>query len=105
MGGGPQQYSGPNPYNQLFHNPLQPEDGYQYEKFQQHEQPGGHNPYPLPSQMQKPPGGNFGSILNSFKSQDGNIDINKMMNTTGQMMNALTQVSGMVKGLGGIFKV
>ena len=33
MGSGPQQYGGTNPYNQLFQNPLQPKDGYQYEKF------------------------------------------------------------------------
>ncbi len=44
-------------------------------------------------------------ILNSFKSQDGTVDINKMVNTAGQMMNAVTQVSSLVKGFGGMFKV
>ncbi|AEH53575.1 conserved hypothetical protein [Heyndrickxia coagulans 2-6] len=41
--------------------------------------------------------------MNSFKSQDGSIDFNKMVNTAGQMINAINQVSSMVKGLGGLF--
>jgi len=43
--------------------------------------------------------------MNSFKTQDGTFDVNKMVDTAGQMMNAVTQVSSMVKGLGGMFKV
>jgi hypothetical protein len=42
--------------------------------------------------------------MNSFKSQDGTVDVNKMVNTAGQMVNAVTQVSSIVKGIGGIFK-
>ena len=53
--------------------------------------------------MPKQPGG-IQSIMNSFKSQDGTVDVNKMVNTAGQMVNAVTQVSSLVKGLGGIFK-
>ncbi|QJX62722.1 hypothetical protein HLK66_14400 [Niallia circulans] len=45
------------------------------------------------------------SIMNSFKSQDGSLDFNKMMDTAGMMMNAMNQVTGLVKGVGGIFKV
>jgi len=61
------------------------------------------NPYPKPNGMIKQPGG-IQSIMNSFKSQDGTIDINKMVNTAGQMMNAVSQVSSLVKGFGGMFK-
>ncbi|WP_430755266.1 YppG family protein [Niallia circulans] len=43
--------------------------------------------------------------MNSFKSQDGSLDFNKMMDTAGMMMNAMNQVTGLVKGVGGIFKV
>lgn len=62
------------------------------------------HPYPKPGMSNRPPAG-VNSIMNSFKKQDGNLDFNKMIDTAGQMMNAVNQVSGLVKGLGGIFKV
>ena len=61
------------------------------------------NPYPKQNGNIKQPGG-VQSILNSFKSQDGTVDVNKMVNTAGQMMNAVSQVSSIVKGFGGMFK-
>jgi hypothetical protein len=61
------------------------------------------NPYPKQNAIPKNPGG-MQSFMNSFKSQDGSVDFNKMMNTAGQMMNAVSQVSSLVKGFGGIFK-
>ncbi|WP_052404789.1 YppG family protein [Bacillus rubiinfantis] len=61
------------------------------------------NPYPKQSFISKPPSG-MQSIINSFKSQDGTVDFNKMINTAGQMANAVTQVSSLIKGFGGIFK-
>ncbi|MFD1707167.1 YppG family protein [Siminovitchia sediminis] len=87
--------------NQLFHNPLQKEEdiesGYQYH--------GGFvHPYPLPGPLPKMQSSYMSQFLNSFKSQSGSLDLNKMMDTAGQMMNALTQVSNMAKGLGGLFK-
>ncbi|KYD18513.1 hypothetical protein B4168_1270 [Anoxybacillus flavithermus] len=39
-----------------------------------------------------------------FKTKDGTYDINKMMNTMGQMINTVNQVNGMLKGLIGTFK-
>ncbi|WP_240501874.1 YppG family protein [Bacillus sp. MUM 13] len=63
------------------------------------------NPYPKQPLMQKPQSSGIGSVLNQFKTQDGSIDINKMMNTAGQMMSTMNQVSSMVKGVGSIFKV
>ncbi|WP_251554129.1 YppG family protein [Neobacillus muris] len=96
------------PYQQkdsqfLFQNPLQPKE----ETFAQSYSPmGGYpimNPYPKQSFIPKQPSG-MQSIMNSFKSQDGSIDFNKMINTAGQMVNAVSQVSSLVKGFGGIFK-
>ena len=113
MGSGWQGQGGQNGYGQqpnvsqlLFENPLQsqtenPYGGY----YPQQEMPYQNmNPYPQQAFLPKQPGG-FQSIMNSFKSQDGNLDLNKMVDTAGQMMSAVTQVSSMVKGLGGILKV
>jgi hypothetical protein len=89
----------------LFQNPLQQEEAYQQPQSQQTGNPYPYmNPYPKQSFMAKQPSG-VQSIMNSFKGQDGSLDFNKMMNTAGQMMSAVNQVSSMVKGLGGIFKV
>jgi hypothetical protein len=95
-----------HPANQgLFQNPLQQEEAYQQPSSQQPNNPYPYmNPYPKQSFMAKQPSG-VQSIMNSFKGQDGSVDFNKMMNTAGQMMSAVNQVSSMVKGLGGIFKV
>jgi hypothetical protein len=60
-------------------------------------------PYPTPSS--KSPQAQMPSIMSQFKTSDGSIDINKMMNTAGQMMSAVNQLTGMVKGISGIFKV
>jgi len=85
---------------QLFQNPLQPVK--QNELLNSYKPYS--NPYPKSNYNVKPQNGGMNSIMNSFKSQDGSIDFNKMVNTAGQMMNAVTQVSTMVKGLGGLFK-
>ncbi|MGE8204291.1 YppG family protein [Heyndrickxia sp. NPDC080065] len=104
-----------NPYQQgyvdeasqqthIFQNPLQSIDEYSINN----KKPSIHNQYPNPypqgNHSIKPQGG-MSSLMNSFKSQDGSIDFNKMVNTAGQMMNAVNQMSTMVKGLGGLFKV
>jgi hypothetical protein len=88
----------------LFQNPLQPKE--EMTPNQYAPQMNGYpvmNPYPKPNGMPKQPGG-IQSLMNSFKSQDGTVDVNKMVNTAGQMVNAVTQVSSLVKGIGGIFK-
>lgn len=89
----------------VLHNPLQqPEVSYHNQfAYGQYNQPFSH-PYPKQSAIPRPPTG-MKSIMNSFKTQDGTFDVNKMVDTAGQMMNAVTQVSSMVKGLGGMFKV
>ncbi|MDQ0197552.1 YppG family protein [Neobacillus ginsengisoli] len=88
----------------LFQNPLQPQE----EMVQQNQYMplNGYpmmNPYPKQNAIPKQAGG-MQSFMNSFKSQDGSVDFNKMMNTAGQMMNAVNQVSSLVKGFGGMFK-
>lgn len=94
-----------NSYAQgIFQNPLEPEPTQSYDKSQQQYPPNSlMNPYPKQSFIPKQPSG-VQSIMNSFKSQDGSLDFNKMMDTAGSMMNAVSQVSSMVKGLGGIIK-
>ncbi|MFE8702192.1 YppG family protein [Cytobacillus sp. FJAT-54145] len=101
-----QQYQGGKKHSQsVLQNPLQEEESYfgggntYYENQMPYM-----NPYPKASFIPRPPSG-IQSIMNSFKGQDGSLDFNKMMDTAGAMMNAVNQVSGMVKGLGGIFKV
>lgn len=104
-GGQPHHYGTPNTHSKLFHNPLQPEED---KGFSLSQYGIGPQPPPVPNQQPgyfpKPPSGQLGMILNSFKSQSGTLDINKMVDTAGQMMNALTQLSNMAKGIGGLFK-
>ena len=82
-----------------FDNPLQPT-----KRPPQFQQPL-YNPYPNQQYMQKPQPSTFKSVMNQFKTQDGSVDITKMMNTAGQVMNTVSQVSTMVKGVGGFFKI
>ncbi|WP_185805387.1 YppG family protein [Bacillus canaveralius] len=91
----------------VFQNPLHPiEEMYTANtNYVQQQNPyPGVNPYPKNMFMAKQSSG-MKSILNSFKGQDGSLDINKMVNTAGQMMNAVSQVSSMIKGIGGTLKV
>lgn len=88
----------------LFQNPLQPEPNNQLNASHQMNGYYSMNPYPKLQSIQKPTGG-LHSVMNSFKGQDGSIDFNKMVNTAGNMMNAVTQVSSVVKGFSSIFKV
>ena len=96
----------PNSFaNNVFQNPLDPEPNPYYSQASQPLSQNSYmNPYPKQSFLPKQPSG-VQSIMNSFKSQDGSLDINKMMDTAGSMVNAVSQVSSMVKGLGGMIKV
>ncbi len=77
------QQSNPNPFQQLQQNQA---------------------PYQMNNSFQQKPSG-IGNILTQFKSQNGSLDFNKMVGTTSQMVSAVNQVYGLVKGIGGIFKV
>ncbi|MCI1593559.1 MULTISPECIES: YppG family protein [Heyndrickxia] len=92
-----------SPQPNIFDNPLQTKATYQSNKQNQMLNQYVH-PYPQGNHFKQPQTGGINSLMNSFKSQDGSIDFNKMVNTAGQMMNAVNQVSTMVKGLGGLFK-
>lgn len=61
-------------------------------------------PYPKQSFKAKPQTSGFQSIMNQFKTQDGAMDVTKMMNTAGQMMGTVSQAQSIFKGIGGIFK-
>lgn len=89
----------------LFQNPLSmQEDSYNYNQHIMSNNSPFMNPYPKASFLvNQQPG--MKSVLNSFKSQDGTLDINKMVDTAGLMINAVSQVSSVVKGLSGMLKV
>lgn len=85
------------PFNP-FENPLQP-------PVKRPPQPQYANPYPKQQFMQKAQPSGFQSVLNQFKTQDGSMDVTKMMNTAGQMVNTVSQMSNVFKGVGSLFKV
>ena len=93
----------PNQQVNPFQNPLYSKDEDFYPS-QQGNTPITH-PYPKQSFMQKNQGSNFSSVLNQFKTQEGSIDFNKMIDTAGMMINSMNQVTNLVKGVGSIFKV
>jgi hypothetical protein len=62
-------------------------------------------PYPKPHSSIKPQAPGWQSIMSQFKTKDGTYDINKMMSTMGQMVNAVNQVGTMIKGLSQTFKM
>ncbi|MGG0239057.1 YppG family protein [Bacillus rhizoplanae] len=64
-----------------------------------------HTPYPMMNKQNyaKQQPSQFSSLISQFKTADGNYDINKMMGTAGQMMNAMNQITGIVKQVGGFF--
>jgi hypothetical protein len=43
-------------------------------------------------------------LLQSFKSENGSMDYQKMMNTAGQFMGTMSQIQSMFKGIGSVFK-
>lgn len=63
------------------------------------------NPYPTGMGMGQMKQNGAGNILHQFKKKDGTYDINKMMDTAGQMVGAVNQVNSIVKGLSKTFKV
>jgi hypothetical protein len=60
-------------------------------------------PKPMPYLKQQQPSG-FQNIISQFKKTDGQLDFNKMMDTAGQMMNAVNQMGGLFKGVTSMFK-
>lgn len=62
------------------------------------------NPYPTQNQNNKQQSSQVQSFMNQFKGQDGNVDMKKMMDTAGQMMNTVNQLNSMVKGIAATFK-
>ncbi|KIL48022.1 YppG family protein [Jeotgalibacillus campisalis] len=58
------------------------------------------DPYnPYSNQQPKPQS----SWFEVFKTEKGNVDVNKVMSTAGQMMSTAQQFGSLVKGIGSIF--
>ncbi|MBD8070203.1 YppG family protein [Bacillus sp. PS06] len=83
------------PYSQI--NPLNPHS--QQGMYQQYP-----TPYPMNYQMTPQQASGFQSFLSQFKTEEGTYDYNKMMDTAGQMMGAVNQISGLIKGFSSAFK-
>ena len=91
------QHQSQQPFN-TFENPLQPQ-------VKRPPQQPFANPYPQQQFMQKAQPSGFQSVLNQFKTQDGSMDVTKMMNTAGQMVNTVSQMTSVFKGVGSLFKL
>lgn len=57
------------------------------------------NPHMSPPYQQPPAG-----VLSQFQNSSGQIDINKMLSTVGQLANTVQQVSPVIKQFGSIMK-
>jgi hypothetical protein len=61
-------------------------------------------PYPKPAPYFKQQPSGLQTVISQFKKSDGQLDINKMMDTAGQMMSAVNQMGGLFKGVTSMFK-
>lgn len=43
-------------------------------------------------------------LIDSFKTKDGQIDVNKMITTAGQLIGTVNQLAGTVKNISSLFK-
>lgn len=102
-GGGYQsQWNAYYPHSYM-HSNMNSYPGYSPYGYQTAHQTPYQTPYPIGMGQNQQKGG--GNILNQFKKKDGTYDINKMMDTAGQMVGAVNQVNSIVKGLTKTFKV
>lgn len=93
-----------NPYEQVQHQtpfeyyakPSQPVD-YSYMTQQQS------NYYPYQQQMQQP--NQPASLWTQFQTEDGQVDMQKMLSTVGQLANTVQQVSPVIKEIGAMISV
>jgi hypothetical protein len=61
-------------------------------------------PYPKPAPYFKQQPSGLQTVISQFKKSDGQLDLNKMMDTAGQMMSAVNQMGGLFKGVTSMFK-
>ncbi|MTH52124.1 spore coat protein [Bacillus mangrovi] len=76
---------------------FQPQPGYQ-------QQPPYPYPYPKNGPFQPQQSNGMQTMLSQFKKPNGQYDYNKMMDTAGQMMSAVNQMSSLFKGVTGFLK-
>ncbi|MGM7635343.1 YppG family protein [Bacillus sp. Hm123] len=58
---------------------------------------------PYPNQLPQKNTGNM--FIQSFKNEDGSFNVNKALDTAGMMMNTVSQLGSIVKGVSGWLKV
>ncbi|MEW9501864.1 YppG family protein [Jeotgalibacillus marinus] len=63
----------------------------------------GVNPYKVQSGFQGQQENQHASWLDVFKTEKGQVDVNKVMSTAGQMMSTAQQFGSLVKGIGSFF--
>ncbi|WP_404451193.1 YppG family protein [Virgibacillus necropolis] len=83
----------PTPY-QYYAKPKQPVNWHTFSQPNQN-----HNAYH--NQHNQPPAKSF---LNHFQDKNGEVDVDKMLSTVGQVANTFKQVSPMIKQFGSIMK-
>lgn len=81
-----------SPYEQFAKPPL-PMNWYQQQSVQQQ----------MPNQKQAAPQGPK-NVMTYFQDENGQLDLDKMLSTVGQMVNTVNQVSPLVKGIGSFMK-
>lgn len=108
-----------NYYNQLFqpyqtmqqsyqppptfsHAPQQPQTMPPYQYFAKPAQP--NEWYPESNTYANSYNQQTKSFIHMFQDKDGQIDLDKMLNTVGQMANTYQQVSPIIKGIGSFMK-
>ncbi|MDR4888672.1 YppG family protein [Fredinandcohnia sp. QZ13] len=101
-GGGNQSQWNPNYPPSYMHYNINSYPGFSSSGYQTPQTPYP-TPYPIGMEQAQKKGG--GGILTQFKKDDGTYDINKMMDTAGQMVGTINQVNSIVKGLTKTFKV
>ncbi|MED4462833.1 YppG family protein [Metabacillus fastidiosus] len=62
------------------------------------------NPYPKRPHVAKQQPSGIQTVMSQFKKKDGQYDINKMMDTAGQVMSAANQMGSLFKGVTSMFK-
>lgn len=72
----------------------------QQSNYYQYQQQGPNFPQQQPQQSSQTPG-----LLAQFQTPDGQMDVQKMLSTVGQLANTVQQVSPVIKEIGAMFRV
>lgn len=98
------QNPNPNPYYPTFQQSLHPYYGngsMNSVAFNTNAYP---TPYPKPAPYIKQQPTGVQNIMSQFKNSNGQLDLNKIMDTAGQMASVVNQIGGLFKGVTSMFK-